>query len=369
MTTEIQSDDLTQIANEIRHATTTFRKAFSEFIAMVGPGLELAKSMHSTGGRGSTWATWCRSELGWSANYASRLIAAHEVMQKVVPIGTPLPTSESQCRELAKVGDDNIADAWRAVVEKHEHSDDNEITQRSIANVLAHDDRFHEHFAPTFSEPEQRLQAEELILNCRDTIWGAVQRVEPEHVASLVKIVRSEIETIEANTLDRQPKQVHVSHNSGENEWYTPPKYITAARAVMGGIDLDPASSAIAQRTVKATTFYTKKTNGLTKDWSGNVWLNPPYARELIPQFIEKLCTEPIGQACVLVNNSTDSSWFQTLTGAASCICFPSSRIKFLAPDGRPGDPLQGQAIVYIGNRKKKFQQQFSKFGFCVEVQ
>jgi hypothetical protein len=60
-------------------------------------------------------------------------------------------------------------------------------------------------------------------------------------------------------------KAVHVSQNSGCFEWYTPAEYIGAARFVLGEIDLDPASSLIAQQTVKAKTFYTIEGDGLSK--------------------------------------------------------------------------------------------------------
>jgi hypothetical protein len=60
---------------------------------------------------------------------------------------------------------------------------------------------------------------------------------------------------------------------TGNNEWYTPAKYIEAARAVLGSIDVDPASNNIAQRIVGAAKYYTKENSGLDKEWHGNVWL------------------------------------------------------------------------------------------------
>jgi len=80
-----------------------------------------------------------------------------------------------------------------------------------------------------------------------------------------------------------------VSYSSGENEWYTPPKFIESARKTMGIIDVDPASSKIANKVVNATTYYTKETNGLDNDWIGNVWMNPPYAQPLINLFSKAL--------------------------------------------------------------------------------
>lgn len=165
-------------------------------------------------------------------------------------------------------------------------------------------------------------------------------------------------------------KQPHVSFNSGNNEWYTPADIIETARTVMGSIDVDPASSELANKVVKAETYYTAETNGLTKEWYGNVWMNPPYSTELIDKFVDKLVEQKDNykQAIVLVNNATETEWFEKIVNVASAVCFPRHRVKFYKPDGKVGAPLQGQAILYIGGASNKFTSAFSQLGWCADV-
>ena len=163
----------------------------------------------------------------------------------------------------------------------------------------------------------------------------------------------------------------HVSFNSGLNEWYTPAEYIASTKAVMGSIDLDPASSDKAQETVQAETYYTAESNGLDAPWGGRIFLNPPYSTELIGKFVEKLVEESLtGEfeaAIVLVNNATDSRWFQLLLSSASAICFPVGRIRFIDRWGSPaGSPLQGQAFIYIGTEVERFAEEFYQYGAIV---
>lgn len=158
----------------------------------------------------------------------------------------------------------------------------------------------------------------------------------------------------------------HVSFNSGENEWYTPIEFINAAREVMGSIGLDPASCEAANKTVKATKIYTINDDGLKQHWHGNVWLNPPYASDLIGKFADKVAESKndIQQAIILVNNATETGWFNTLISVASAVVFPKSRVKFYMADGKTGAPLQGQAFIYVGDNPQRFLDVFKAFGW-----
>lgn len=185
------------------------------------------------------------------------------------------------------------------------------------------------------------------------------------HAPDILPFVASGIiEPTEAVAEARERKKVHVTNNSGENEWYTPPKFIEAARIAMASIDIDPASSDAAQKTVMARKYYTAETNGLNQTWTGNVWLNPPYSQPLINQFIEKVTTEDISAAIVLVNNGTETAWGQRILSAADAVCFPRGRIKFHDKTGKPANtPLQGQMLVYIGDKPQRFASVFEDIG------
>ena len=155
------------------------------------------------------------------------------------------------------------------------------------------------------------------------------------------------------------------------DDWYTPRKYIEVAREVMQGIDLDPASSVLAQNIVKAGHYFTLDTNGLNHPWHGRVWLNPPYSRP--SKFVDKLISEchagRIEQAIILVNNDSETGWFHDLLNTAVAVCFPQGRIPFLSPiRAKKSQPRQGQTFFYFGPSAALFNERFQAIGKVIHL-
>lgn len=176
-----------------------------------------------------------------------------------------------------------------------------------------------------------------------------------------------------AQTEGGNGKDVIATKFTGDPENYTPSEYIEAVRSVMGGIDLDPASNGFAQKTVKAKTFYTEKEDGLEQEWTGRVFLNPPYNSGVIDRFVEKLVStfeshNGIKSAILLTNDNTDTAWFHRAANRASAICLLRGRINFYKEDGPPTSPTNGQTFFYFGNETAKFRKVFGAFGLIVRV-
>ena len=130
------------------------------------------------------------------------------------------------------------------------------------------------------------------------------------------------------------------------DEWYTPRWIIEA----LGPFDLDPCSPQVRPFDTAAL-HYTKEDDGLQQDWDhSRVWLNPPYSRVLLRQFVEKMARHDNGIA--LLVNRTDNVLFQeVIFPTADSMLFMRKRVKFLTPEGSPmkSNPFFGNCLVAWG--------------------
>jgi hypothetical protein len=157
-----------------------------------------------------------------------------------------------------------------------------------------------------------------------------------------------------------------------EVDWYTPSIYIEAARRVMGGIELDPASSEIANQTVKAQRIFTIEDDGLAQPWlARSVFLNPPYGKtnNMSNQglWTHKLIAEykagNVQQGIMLVNLYYGYDWFAPLRSLPMCLV--DHRISFNKPDpnSKSNEAKASSIFLYLGPDFKRFKAVFKVFG------
>lgn len=150
-------------------------------------------------------------------------------------------------------------------------------------------------------------------------------------------------------------------------EWYTPPDIIERARAVLGGIDLDPASNDTAQQWIQAATYYTAETL-LQAPWAGRVWLNPPF--DNTADWVERLnacyTRGDVTAAILLVNSAPGYLWWENLWRQRP-VCLMRDRLRFYTPKAKPGGQAKkGTTIAYYGAHVERFTECFRDLGRIV---
>lgn len=150
------------------------------------------------------------------------------------------------------------------------------------------------------------------------------------------------------------------------DDYYTDSRIIAAARDVMGGIDLDPASHPAANRIVKANLIHTIATNGLVHPWKGRVWVNPPFHKWDLwtPKIIAEWKSGRVDRMCVLcATRSLTARSVAPMLAASDGLCILDGRVPFWGP--LAGSPDDGHAIVYFGSNSSEFAVGFLPLGTC----
>lgn len=110
----------------------------------------------------------------------------------------------------------------------------------------------------------------------------------------------------------------------GSDEWYTPLSIVNS----LGEFDLDPCAPPppIIWKTAKES--YNKYDDGLSREWFGRVWLNPPYSKPLITRFFDRMASH--GNGIALTFNRMDSALYQDhIFPFCTALFVLSKRIRF----------------------------------------
>jgi site-specific DNA-methyltransferase (adenine-specific) len=93
--------------------------------------------------------------------------------------------------------------------------------------------------------------------------------------------------------------------SSKDMDWETPQEFFNELDKEFN-FTLDPCAT---KQTAKCSKFYTKKDNGLNKDWNGEVvFCNSPYGKE-IKNWVKK-CSEEKALVVMLIPARTDTKYF-----------------------------------------------------------
>jgi len=134
---------------------------------------------------------------------------------------------------------------------------------------------------------------------------------------------------------------MNVHFSSATDMWETPQAFFDKLNAEYG-FTLDACAS---HENAKCQFYFTKEVNGLSRKWSGVVWMNPPYGRE-IGDWMRKAYESSLSGATVvcLVPARTDTKWWHDYAMKGE-IDFIRGRLKF--GNAKSNAPFPSAVVVF----------------------
>jgi hypothetical protein len=138
-------------------------------------------------------------------------------------------------------------------------------------------------------------------------------------------------------------------HRGRAESWLTPLPLIRS----IGEFDLDPCGSWVEgdlwrERHLWPTAkkIIVPPEDGLTADWVGHVWLNPPYGPET-HKWLQRMAEHNNGVALIFARTET-KQFFDWVWPHARAMLFLQGRITFYTPDGVPSKYNAGAPSVLV---------------------
>lgn len=314
--------------HELERCEVVIKQGLETFIE-VGQALMTIRDKRLYRATFGTFEDYCRDQWGIHRGTAYRMIDAASVISNLSPVGDKLPQSERQARPLTKLEPELQREAWAEVV----HDNGPEITAAKVEEVV-----------------ERWIPANDKLRELKEENRPSIFNPAPRPVEQLVDEVKQEVKP-----------RLNVHFTSDTDEWYTPSEIVDGVFELWGSISLDPCSNSKEKPNIPAGTHYTKADDGLSQEWFGRVYVNPPYGR-VIQEWTDKAADEyeagNLEAAILLVPARTDTAWMARLRAYPRC--FVRGRLKFSnSPDAAPFP----SCVVYLGPDEYGFARVFSQFG------
>lgn len=153
----------------------------------------------------------------------------------------------------------------------------------------------------------------------------------------------------------------NIHFSSDSPEWYTPAEIVGKAVDVLGAIDTDPCSNDKTNPNVPTGVHYDEHDDGLSQQWKGRVYMNPPYGRQIV-DWVRRLCDqyrdESVAEAIALLPARTYTEWFALLRDYPRC--FVRGRLRF---SGHANTAPFPSMVVYLGHNVDRFRAAFDDLG------
>ena len=114
-------------------------------------------------------------------------------------------------------------------------------------------------------------------------------------------------------------------HFSSKTDMWETPQYLFDQLDSEFHFTLDVCATA---ENAKCKMFFTAEQNGLSQEWSGVCWMNPPYGREISKWMMKAYRSSGMAIIVCLVPARTDTKWWHEIAMHGE-IRFIRGRLKF----------------------------------------